>query len=407
MTLLLALIAMMSLRFVPGRIADIIFAMSKRRRRIIIGGGVMIAIIILLTILTFLADGESLDATMRRWEAAGGVRTLAQLEPPDIPDEENAAVLYAQIFEIIENLPAHITSPFGETSDTDELYAALAAMPDELFALATEAGRRERCKWDSKLYEDGFIALMPHLANARTLVRILATDIQWQAARGDDEAAIERLEAIMRIAQHAESDPILISYLVAGAIEVLAMDRFWKAYRERASFPPNVRQQFERRPVRERVRTMLLGEGTIAAEFMEDPGASVLPLFLRRREAHLHRRIILDILDELDKPWHEQNIIAIEEDVPFWAVGLEMIMPTYSRAVFGMLRDERQRLAMQASIDIRAYRDEHGVLPVPAEWPMPNDPVTGERIVYELDVDGFVISVPADWNDPGLYWDWK
>ena len=97
-----------------------------------------------------------------------------------------------------------------------ELHQALAELSDFLDDL-DRATREPSCDFEVR-YEDGYAALLPHLAGMRKLGRLLVIDARRHALEGNTLLAAERLAASMRLARHASGDQILISSLVSAAI---------------------------------------------------------------------------------------------------------------------------------------------------------------------------------------------
>jgi hypothetical protein len=65
---------------------------------------------------------------------------------------------------------------------------------------------------------------LPELDQLRRGARLLALDARLQHADGDRHAALENINAIFRLAEHAGSEPMLVSMLVAAAIDDVAVD---------------------------------------------------------------------------------------------------------------------------------------------------------------------------------------
>ena len=66
--------------------------------------------------------------------------------------------------------------------------------------------------------------LLTELTQLRDAARLLALDARVQADLGELGESFERINAIFAMAEHAGSEPILISMLVAAAIDRLALE---------------------------------------------------------------------------------------------------------------------------------------------------------------------------------------
>lgn len=71
-------------------------------------------------------------------------------------------------------------------------------------------------------FENGYMALLPHLGELRNAARVLRLDARNQLATGNPDAAAERIAALYRMARHVSGDGPLISGLVAVAISTIA-----------------------------------------------------------------------------------------------------------------------------------------------------------------------------------------
>jgi len=345
-------------------------------------------------------------STVNRWEAEGGARTPEALRPAPIPAEENAAVLYQQIFARLETLPSGVSAAILNPRDTAEQHAALAAVPASVFADALHAARREQCVWDTALYDRGLDAPLEYLTHARTLTHILVADMQRQAAQEDHAAAMVRLEAVMGLADHVTADSVLLAHIFSDAIEQIGMDRFIEAYQDQIDLPTEARGHFERRSASARIRDTLLVEGTFAKHWIIDRGNTPMPELFHKREAQEMLLLILEILEDIEKPWLEQRVEARMGDVPLWAFSLSLVLRSYDRFIARSLQVERQRLSLLAAIDLRQYRAVHGEYPHPDAWEMPIDPLTGRPIGYKRTDDGFTITAPAVDSMPAIQWQW-
>ncbi|MCP5518568.1 MAG: hypothetical protein H7A45_15060 [Verrucomicrobiales bacterium] len=88
-----------------------------------------------------------------------------------------------------------------------------------------KATRYEQCDWGTRIREEGFSALLPHLAELRGTARLLALDIRRLVREGRYDEAVVRLRAGMTLARHAAAGDLLIEGLVGVAIANTMLDR--------------------------------------------------------------------------------------------------------------------------------------------------------------------------------------
>ena len=79
-----------------------------------------------------------------------------------------------------------------------------------------------RCDW-SPNYEDGMHLLLPHLAKARTLANLAALRARSEFKQGNHKAGMEDVVALLRLARHVQTDPIMINQLVGYVIQDVAI----------------------------------------------------------------------------------------------------------------------------------------------------------------------------------------
>jgi hypothetical protein len=377
------------------------------RKRTIVIGLVILLVVAIVATLTMLTSDAGYELKLAEWEAAGGPRTLGELRPPPIPDDENAALHYTRAFRILEQMPEDAIQALWETDDATEIDQRLDAIPAELFEAILAATQLEACNWRTELYETGFYAPLPNLASMRSLNEILTADMLRRVRAGDDAGAVERLRAAMRMADHVRVDPVFISFLVGHVIEQRAIERWQRGYAEGGSIPREARPIFDRDDTTEQLRFVLFGEGVMVSESILTNPMIRVPGFLRQQEAGLYLSLMLDAINEIEKPFPEQDWDSIHERPPAWALNVREFLPSLSALSLRAAARDRLFVTMRASIALHEYRDEHGEYPDPDEWTMPIDPMTGDQLDYERTEDGITISAPAVNNQPGIRWKWK
>lgn len=141
---------------------------------------------------------------------------------PARQDGRNAALYYWRAFysvdrdfqrEVGEAIPPSRTVDWRPP-------AALAQKTNENQSYINEllvATRIDKCDFGIA-YEEGFMALLPHLGLMRAGTRILVVDARRLMDKGDWDGAAERVAAMYRMAVHLKNDSVLISSLVAAAI---------------------------------------------------------------------------------------------------------------------------------------------------------------------------------------------
>jgi hypothetical protein len=136
--------------------------------------------------------------------------------PPAIPGKNNAALLYYQAWQSIDDQVRNQVNT-GEADD-----ATLVKHQPYIEALLRAAETRE-CDWGLR-YEEGIELLLPHLGRLRGTARTFRTDADRLLDVGGEEnqrQAARRIGALYSMAMHIRTDRILISSLVCQAIAAL------------------------------------------------------------------------------------------------------------------------------------------------------------------------------------------
>src|SRR5947208_3375802 len=79
------------------------------------------------------------------------------------------------------------------------------------------------CDWALD-YEDGISLLVPHAPKARMLGSLAALRARHEFAQGHAQAGWADVMAMLHLARHFESDPLMIDQLVGFAIERMAIE---------------------------------------------------------------------------------------------------------------------------------------------------------------------------------------
>jgi len=247
----------------------------RRWQKVLIGTCLSVVLPALIGwIVTDRMAAGDLRQEIRRIEAAGESLDLADVVPPEVPDQENAALVYEQAFAVLDETSSETEDnlikglsddkPWDEKKRRDiakALYRDLRGMSlaDRLFtadddydtealpdlsliteAAAWEAARERlkrnekaldliaratampRCRFDIN-YSAGFTASMPHLGHLRSSARLLVLRARVRRRDGDFASAHNDVLACFRLAR-AIREPEVVCHLVGVLIRHLALD---------------------------------------------------------------------------------------------------------------------------------------------------------------------------------------
>lgn len=149
-----------------------------------------------------------------------------------IPDEENAAFAYDEIFETVDidsNLPEFFTAP-GTSSlsgpwlskDHPETAGWLKGRQDTIAKLL-QAVRKDKCHFPISPHIWDFDRNAKRLAPTRKYAFLLVSAGNNDIGEGRKDEALEKYLCILRIADHLYQQPVAIDFLVGTALESLAL----------------------------------------------------------------------------------------------------------------------------------------------------------------------------------------
>lgn len=358
----------------------------------------------------------NLDANMRlrlssvRMEA--GALALAAA-PPRIPDAENAAFIYEKCFEndarilkTVKNSDSKVTPWFTKFNSPDyntadpELRDYLGQLQPTL-ALVRRAAAMSGCYFEHEYAQPSIDMMLPELSRMRQLARILAVDARVKAADGKYREAFENISAMYKLCQHITTEPILVSGLVAVAIEHMADDtlegilaRGTPATADFAAWKTDDSFSFRRA-----LRRCMAGEEAMGmSAFAMLGGDAETALFLRYQginpdttapfvgpywrvylladdlSEYRSQMKILREMSEQDFQTAHERLDALEKQRMVKRMGLvsHLLLPALSRSYISFVRGEvRHRLADMA-VAVAAYRAKNGKYPSQAQDLVPD-----------------------------------
>jgi hypothetical protein len=173
---------------------------------------------------------------MKRWPlvALSLVVALCSPSPPSANAQavdgkselgNNAAIKYWQAFGVLPRLDRgqeKILQEWNKTPLDAEALKLIESSQNSRNLVISGASLR-RCDW-SLDYDKGYFMLMPHGVNAMTLARLTALHARGEFEQGRWSAGAEDVAAILKLARHVETDPIMILQMMGHRIETIAID---------------------------------------------------------------------------------------------------------------------------------------------------------------------------------------
>ena len=198
-----------------------------------------LGVVFALHLMTFWNLDLAVSQQLATLRTEAGALALS-VAPARVPDRDNAAVIYEWAFEEMGSEEAVNGSPEGwderwdkwlkpggsELDLPDEKLRQFLARQASARTLLLQAAGKPGCYFDRDYGRPSYEILLPELAQLRTAARLLALDARCRADDGRMAAALADVNALFAMAAHASSDPILVSELVAIAIDEMALDAF-------------------------------------------------------------------------------------------------------------------------------------------------------------------------------------
>ncbi len=179
---------------------------------------------------------QQVETTVQRLKREGYSLSAAELAPGPVPDDENAAVLYQQVFRVNFDDPrgsdsiwelhggTHLVCDYlrGDVSLSTMRPYLTAPEIEQALETLRRASLRPTAVFDVP-WEEGLNTVLPHYARYRDGTRWLSARALLDAHEGNADAALGRIETSMRMSQHAMQEPNMTGLLVAIAMQKIAI----------------------------------------------------------------------------------------------------------------------------------------------------------------------------------------
>ncbi|MBM3473682.1 MAG: hypothetical protein FJX75_10480 [Armatimonadetes bacterium] len=380
------------------------------------------------------------DAKLQQLKAAGLPTCGADLQPPPVPEAENAAPLYIKAANSVEPKgggaikPPDAYNAKGLPTRADlEALAEFVGQFGEAAALVREATERPKCRFDTD-WSDPPAALFPHLARMRVVARFTRAEATVESYQGEQAAAVDRLRMGFVAGRHVSGEACLITVLVGCAIDSIMFRAADYVMAERPVPPREARALAEElvrldygewmgRAMRtERVFGISVFDHLRAGDYSilgTGPGRPRAMCWVHSRAFPVWRchdeLYYLGAMDELARvasltpheraadPAARARWIA---PPPPWAIGSAIILPVFTRSFGKMDTTVARRGLLATALGVEVYRQHHHVYPArladlqSLDWPVAKDVFSDADLVYRRSGSGFVLySIGPDLTD--------
>jgi len=425
--------------------------------------GVVLLIVSLAHLYINVMPKKQLERKLAKIRARGEPVTLEEAAPPEIPDAENAALVYEQAFSFYYNPGRDEEVKLGEIAgkdlaewteeDTAVIREDLEKNQDCL-RLLHDAANYDKCRFPLD-YSQGFALPLPHLSKMRNCARLLAREAFLKTKEGKIDAALQSTWASLRLGKAFMDEPILVSHFVHIATDAIAFDALQEILSENDAPSGRLKRLLREVDIEEHRQAFIncmqgelcFGRATFD-EVRENPerfwnlvvGLNGRPLspstgskkgdiairifrksYLKRDEAHFLKAMqrLIGLCKRV--PFNEVKtdiasfLLQEVAKSPFYCRLTRMLTFNLAKAPRAQARHEARIGLAQLALALKIFKAEKGKYPdfltelVPDILPqLPQDPLTGKDFVYKKEAEGFLVySLGENGTDEGGKWDEK
>lgn len=415
-----------------------------------------LAIALGVAVALHLATIWNLDLAVRQrlgtLRAESGALALS-VAPARVPDHDNAALIYQRAFEALgvtttknatyqEAWPKEFSEKWSKwigagATGFDAKDAQLRAYLKQhagALALLREGGAKPGCHFGRDYGRPSLEMVLPDIGVLRNCARLLALDARCKAADGDVRGALRDCRAILAMAEHMSTDPILVALLVSIAMDDLAMQTLEATLAASAASAEDLavvnvdeNLSFARAYLRDLRMEEAFGMATFCdlgmrpdfacAEFgvrWSEPLATVYRLFLLDDDVESYRQIMKKCQGLAAQPFPQatsnwEDLDNVGKNGRPKGVLTGMLVPAMFRCAQKAASGDACHRLMQSGLAVYRYRASRGSLPdkldqlTPDFLPtVPQDPFDGKPLRMKKTDGGMVLySIGPDGIDGG------
>lgn len=360
--------------------------------------------------------------------AEGEPSSIAELAPPPIPADKNAAAILRKIEPRISAFGnehgSFFNTPIGKAYDeagergeraTAEQIAAIRAIlnkyPDVAEGVAAAVASDQYASMlDYSLNQKKFIeAIIEHQSETRQAARFLAWKIEVDRADGNVDAAMQHGLQMLRLARLYDNEPCMICFLIGVAIRGIAIESLYDTLasgKVSEATHAALDKELARHDDPRRLRRAIITERAMGAGWF-DALSEEHSLFLANalgwpmKNYQVGCLVMMDAQLKLaDRPWHELNKqfeSGVSPETPTgYGAAADMLMP----AIRASFQANARGIALLRSLRIynalRQFAEQNGReasglddLKLPKEATI--DPYSGEPLKLKHTDDGWMV----------------
>ncbi len=420
--------------------------MQKRTVKILTRIAIVIVALGLIYAIAVSASSSKLRQAYAGLKKDGRPMEPSDVIPPEVPDTENAALLYESAALLLKAQPTpdeNLLVDLGDISDKfikdsldsdklDEFKQLIGQdVVTQALSIIVQGSQRDSCRFDHD-YDDGLNMLLPHLSGMKNFTRILGAKAYLEAKTGNPDTAWDLLLTQLKFADALRTEPVLISKIVRIAMIRLSCETITKLCE---IAPPNAQQSVDIqsllkdlddiRPLIHSIdaERLLIGEWVfnltkdemyttnLQVNDRSDTGLlpkliifgiTFKPLFLADHAAYL--RFMHDGTRFLERPYSPEQGKVIEQGVQ---KKRHIVTRILTPAIFRIKEIHCEMIAQlriaQAGLALLQHKQNEGTFPATLEalkLPNINDPFVDGPLSYKAEGQDFVLySIGRDQKD--------
>lgn len=432
--------------------------------------GVFFLVLIAAHVALNILWGMQLRNTLRDLKAQGKLKTIEELKPPHVPDDENAALLYEKVFELMTTgeggtpyIPgktmgqankriSDIRDFFNEatldptkwTMAQEQKFSEIVNAPDikNLFSIFEEAAKKQECNFNLD-YEKGFNGILPPYILARMMAKLFAAKAQLEAKSGNVDKAMDTILTGLRTSNHFKYEPNLISQMIRIAddnIIVYALQNIANSKNASINKVLAITEELSHHknlPWLTKAMDMEITVGMSAFDKLiqgnirlSDPafggknfwlslyGSSPFKPFLKK-DMETYLIIMLKMREQHTVPYYkianEMQNNPIEKQIPFYCVLSKIAIPNLQGILRRATNHQTEIELARIGLAFKIYKNQHGSYPETLNKLAPDildiisdDPFSGKSLVYKKSGKGFTLYSlgPNMKDDNGTMLEW-